>query len=74
MNATISATAATIARGRRALQLPRNLWHSSGRAGHGIVPFRLRIGWTERGLGAWLSFRREKVPGTAPIAPLETRA
>jgi len=22
----------------------------------------------ERGLGAWLSFRREKVPGTAPIA------
>jgi hypothetical protein len=25
----------------------------------------------ERGLGAWLSFRREKVPGTAPIAMLE---
>ena len=23
---------------------------------------------TERGLGAWLSFRREKVPGTPPIA------
>jgi hypothetical protein len=26
---------------------------------------------TERGLGAWLSFRRETVPGTAPIAFLE---
>jgi hypothetical protein len=25
----------------------------------------------ERGIGAWLSFRREKVPGTAPIAPPE---
>ena len=31
---------------------------------------RLRVAWTARGLGAWLSFRREKVPGTAPIAPL----
>jgi len=26
----------------------------------------------ERGLGAWLSFRREKVPGTAPIASPDT--
>lgn len=24
-------------------------------------------------LGAWLSFRREKVPGTAPIAPQQER-
>ena len=28
---------------------------------------------TQRGPGAWLSFRREKVPGTAPIASLEAR-
>ena len=33
-----------------------------------VVPFRAGVAPTERGLGAWLSFRREKVPGTAPIA------
>jgi hypothetical protein len=47
------------------------LWGSPGRAGHGIVPAissRPRVALSERGLGAWLSFRREKVPDTAPIA------
>ena len=43
---------------------------------HGIeptMPSRPRVACTERGHGAWLSFRREKVPGTAPIAFLEAR-
>ena len=47
------------------------LWRSPGRAGFDIVPpmsFRPRLTLKKRGPGAWLSFRREKVPGTAPIA------
>jgi len=35
--------------------------------------FRLLVAWMERGPSAWLSFRREKVPGTAPIASLGAR-
>jgi len=60
-----------------------NFWRSSGRAGFDIVPTKptwLRLTLrtmsyranplNQRGHGAWLSFRREKVPGTAPIALL----
>ena len=49
---------------------------SNGACTHDIAPattHRPRVAWIARGLGAWLSFRREKVPGTAPIAFLETR-
>ena len=61
---------------RSASRAPCNFWRSPGRAGHGFVAAmnsRPRYTSTKRGPGAWLSFRRETVPGTAPIAFLETQ-
>ena len=37
-------------------------------SGSGRIPRSQADNLLSRGLGAWLSFRREKVPGTAPIA------
>ena len=45
--------------------------NTAHRGVHAIAATTLRQRTTpskKRGLGAWLAFRREKVPGTAPIA------
>ena len=45
-------------------------WNPMSRARRvaAAATLRLRVASTKRGPGAWLSFRREKVPGTASIA------
>ncbi len=58
-------------RGRKIEPAQQRTWHARWRRYPRPGRNQFRVSSKERGLGAWLSFRSEKVPGTAPIATPE---